>query len=247
MINRRVALAAAPLWLGACTHAPMTTEPTAPQEGQHGATWPLPGLDAPLRGWQYLPPGYTTSARPWPLVVFLHGSGERGVDAEKVKAHGPPKHAARGERYPFVLVSPQLPEGLRWEPSVLHALLARLKATLHVDAERVTCTGLSLGGMGAWDWATGYPQDLAGIAPVCGFGEPDDVCRMAHVPVRAYHGAVDDVVPLKWGQASVDALRTCGGQAELIVYPGVGHDAWNPAYDDPALVPWLMARVRTAR
>ena len=85
---------------------------------------------------------------------------------------------------------------------------------------------------------------IEAIAPVCGFGDPDDVCRLRNVPVRAYHGAADIVVPLARQQECVDALRACGGTAEFIVFPGVGHDAWNPAYDDPALVPWLMAQVR---
>jgi predicted peptidase len=158
--------------------------------------------------------------------------------------HGPPRHAARGADYPFVLVSPQLEEGMRWEPSVLHALLNAVRPALRVDMHRVTATGLSLGGHGVWEWATAFPDDLAGIAPVCGFGRPADLCRMKGVPVRAYHGAADTVVPLAAQQACIDALRACGGQAEFTVYPDVGHDAWNAAYDDPALVPWLMARLR---
>ena len=93
-------------------------------------------------------------------------------------------------------------------------------------------------------WATAFPGDLAAIAPVCGFGDPDDVCRAQHVPVRAYHGEADTVVPLAGQQACVDALRACGGTVEFITYPGVGHDAWNPAYDDPKLMPWLLAQVR---
>ncbi len=91
-----------------------------------------------------------------------------------------------------------------------------------------------------WAWAAAYPGDLAAIAPVCGYGNPAAVCRARTVPVRAYHGAADTVVPLAAQQACVDALRACGGTVEFKVYPGVGHDAWNPAYEDPELVPWLM-------
>jgi len=239
MINRRIALAS-PLLMTACA----TPRPEPLPEGQHARSFDGPGLTEPLRTWLHLPRGYATSARPWPLVVFLHGSGERGADLDRVKAHGPPKLAARGTDYPFILVSPQLAEGRRWAAQELHALLAALQSVLRVDATRVTATGLSLGGHGVWEWATAYPQDLAGIAPVCGFGEPEDVCRMKAVPVRAYHGAADTVVPLAEQRACVEALRACGGTADLIVFPGVGHDAWNPAYDDPSLVPWLMARVR---
>jgi predicted peptidase len=239
MMNRRTALAG-PLLMTACTT--LTTSPLA--EGQHARSFAGPGLAEPMRTWLHLPRGYLASSGAWPLVVFLHGSGERGDALDQVKVHGPPKLAARGADYPFVLVSPQLAAGRRWAAQELHALLGVLKAELRIDATRVTATGLSLGGHGVWEWASAYPQDLAGIAPVCGFGDPEDVGRMKSVPVRAYHGDADTVVPLAEQRACIEALRAAGGTADFIVYPGVGHDAWNPAYDDPALVPWLMARRR---
>lgn len=239
MITRRIALAS-PLMMTAC----FTPPPDPLREGQHARTLSGPGLSEPLHTWLYLPRGYLTSTTAWPLVVFLHGSGERGTDLERVKVHGPPKLVAQGTDYPFILVSPQLADGRRWAARELHALLAVLTSSLRVDPARVTATGLSLGGHGVWDWATAYPQDLAGIAPVCGFGRPGDVCHMVAVPVRAYHGQADTVVPLAQQQACIDALRACGGTAELTVYPGIGHDAWTPAYADPALVPWLLAQAR---
>ena len=221
-----------------CAHDP------APAEGQHPLTIALPGREEVLRLWLYLPPGYAASRQPWPLVVFLHGSGERGDELARVKVHGPPRHVDRGNAYPFVLASPQLAEGRRWEPTTLHALVLDLQARLRVDPERICATGLSLGGHGVWVWAAAYPRDLAAIVPVCGFGRPGDVCRARQVPVRAYHGEVDPVVPLARQQACVDALRACGGTVDFIVYPGVGHAAWDPAYEDPALVPWLMQQRR---
>jgi predicted peptidase len=239
-VIRRRAVLAAPLLMTACAHdaAP------ALQEGQHPLQLEVPGLDAPMRLWLYLPRGYLASSRPWPLVVFLHGSGERGTELARVKVHGPPRLVDGGADFPFILVSPQLPDGRRWETVALHAMLRALQARCRIDPARVTATGLSLGGFGVWDWAIAFPDDLAGIAPVCGFGEPEDVCRAKQVPVRAYHGDADTVVPLAGQQACVDALRECGGTVEFIVFPGVGHDAWNPAYADPALVPWLMAQAR---
>ena len=243
MITRRSTLLAcvtAPLSMTACTH----TAPLA--EGQHAMMLDVPGTDAPVPLWLHLPRGYATSTTRWPLVFFLHGSGERGDDLERVKANGPPKLAARGADYPFVLVSPLLGDGRRWESGALHALLRVLQAQLHIDADRVCATGLSLGGHGVWEWAAAYPQDLAAIAPVCGFGDTDDVCRAHHVPVRAYHGDANDVVPLALQQACVDALRACGGTVDFIVFKGVNHGAWEPAYADPALVPWLLAQRRRA-
>lgn len=240
MTTRRAVLFT-PLLLSACAQRPLLTE------GQHAQQLVVPGGDTPQRFWLYLPRGYAASNTRWPLVLFLHGSGERGSELARVKAHGLPKLAERGADFPFILVSPQLDDGRRWEAQPLHGLLLALQSLLRVDADRVCASGLSLGGHGVWDWTSAYPQDLAAIAPVCGFGEPDDVCRARHVPVRAYHGDADTVVPLARQQACVDALRACGGTVDFIVFKGVGHDAWNPAYDDPALVPWLMAQRRTER
>ena len=197
-----------------------------------------------MHTWLYLPRGYLASGHAWPLVVFLHGSGERGTELDRVKLHGPPRQAAAGRDLPFILCSPQLEADQNWQPDTLHALLPALQALLRIDAARTTATGLSMGGHGVWTWAAAYPQDLAGIAPVCGYGDPAAVCRARQVPVRAYHGDADTVVPLAEQQVCVDALRACGGDVSFTVYPGVGHDAWTPAYDDPGLVPWLMARRR---
>lgn len=233
---------AAPLLTTACASGPANGPVTG------AVSLPLAGGAAPVRGWLTLPRGYDpASARAWPLVVFLHGSGERGHDLQRVQYNGPPRLAAAGREYPFVLFSPQLDEegdDAAWPPERLHAVLAVLLQRWHIDPDRVTATGLSLGGHGVWHWAAAYPHDLAAIAPICGAGKPAQVCRARQVPVRAYHGDADTVVPLARQQASIDALRACGGQADFIVYPGVGHAAWLPAYDDPELVPWLLKQTR---
>lgn len=231
-MQRRTLLTSLLPMMSACTHLP--------PERQQTLAVPIAGRDLPLRSWLYLPPGYAAGTQAWPLVVFLHGSGERGTDLAAVKVHGPPRHVEQGVDYPFVLCSPQLEAGRGWKPDDLHLLISALQTRLRIDATRICGTGLSLGGHGVWAWAAAYPRDLAAIAPVCGFGDPAAVCRARTVPVRAYHGAADTVVPLAAQQACVDALRACGGTVEFKVYPGVGHDAWNPAYEDPELVPWMM-------
>lgn len=218
---------------------PKPIDPAALHDGQQPFAVNLPGQTRPLRMWLYLPPGYRASTTAWPLVIFLHGSGQRGQVLNDVLAHGPPQLAAAGTAYPFILCSPQLEAG-RWDVDVLHALLPALATQLRIDSTCITATGLSLGGHGVWAWAARHPQDLAAVAPVCGFGDPQTVCQGRNVPVRAYHGDNDPVVPLARQQACIDALRACGGAATFTVYPGVGHDAWNPAYADPGLVPWLM-------
>lgn len=241
---RRRTLLAAPLLMTACAHAP-SSPPPAPAPREQALSLDLPGRSPPLRAWLHLPRGYDDEpARAWPLLVFLHGSGERGDDLQRVKVHGPPKHAAAGRDLPCILCSPQLEADADWDVHALHRLPGVLGQRWRIDPRRVTATGLSRGGRGVWRWAATYPDDLAGIAPVCGGGDPTTVCRARQVPVRAYHGDADTVVPLAEQQASVDALRACGGQVHFTVYPGVGHNAWDPAYEDPALLPWLMSQQR---
>lgn len=239
-ISRRAALLA-PLWTSACAQRPVPV----PTSAQQALAVQLPGLPMPWQMWLQLPSGYHASSLKWPLLIFLHGSGQRGTDLNKVLAHGPPQLVAQGRSYPFILCSPQLAAG-RWDLAQLHALIPVLAQRFRVDLQRVSATGLSLGGHGVWAWAAAHPEDLAAIAPVCGFGDAAAVCRGRQVPVRAYHGDNDPVVPLARQQACVDALRACGGTAELTVYPGVGHEAWTPAYRDPGLVPWLLAQRRPA-
>ena len=235
-LYRRQLLLATPALLSACAVLPPTV-PEGLAAGEHRA-WTLEGE----RFWIWLPREYAQRRERWPLVIFLHGSGERGTDLEKVKVHGPPKLVAAGAAWPAVLVSPQCDEGQRWDPERLHRLLGALQARLHIDPRRCVGTGLSMGGFGMWQWATAHPRDLAAIAPVCGYGDPARVAAMRQVPVRAYHGDQDRVVPLAPHQACVDALRAAGGTASLTVYPGVGHDSWTPAYNDPGLLPWLLAQ-----
>jgi len=193
----------------------------------------------------FLPSGY--ESRPsWPLLLFLHGSGERGDDIEAVKRNGQPKIVESRPDFPFILVSPQCPRNEPWDVRALLALLDDLTLRLRVDRDRVYATGLSMGGYGTWALAIAAPDRFAAIAPVSGGGDPDAACVLKNVPAWVFHGAEDPVVPPKEDQEMVDALRGCGGDVRFTVYPGVGHDAWTPAYDDPALYEWLLAHRRAA-
>ncbi|MDP1899259.1 MAG: dienelactone hydrolase family protein [Rubrivivax sp.] len=241
MDSARRQVLAGGLWIAGCAAGGKA----ALKPGQQALRMEVVAANGPpstQRLWLYLPPGYAADNPPWPLVFFLHGSGERGSDLQAVKSQGPPRLVDQGREFPFILASPQLDVDRRWDPHELQALSQALQRRLRIDAQRIAVTGLSLGGHGAWDWATAYPEQLAAIAPVCGYGDPARACAMRGVPVRAYHGQADSVVPLARQQAMVQALRDCGGQAQLIVYPGVGHNAWDEAYADPDLYPWLMAQ-----
>jgi len=195
----------------------------------------------------FLPAGFQPrGAARYPLLIFLHGSGEAGDDLEKIKAHGPPNFVAARPDFPFIVASPQSASGERFDPDELDGMLDELLARLPIDRDRVYLTGLSLGGIWSYGWASRNPERFAAIAPVCGRWEPGDACKLKHVPVWAFHGALDDAVPIKEDQDMVAAINACGGNAKISVYADVGHDVWEPAYADQRLYEWLLQQHRHA-
>lgn len=197
----------------------------------------------------FLPEGYGLDPdQRWPMILFLHGAGERGNDLNLVKKHGIPKVAERRPGFPFVCVSPQCPADSWWseQREVLIALLDHVLAEYRVDPQRVYLTGLSMGGFGTWDLATRYPEYFAAIAPICGggpahFGFPQRVAALKEVPVWAFHGAKDPVVPVEESIKLVDALKGYGGDARLTIYPEAGHDSWTATYDNQELYDWFLS------
>jgi predicted peptidase len=191
----------------------------------------------------HLPEGYEQdSERKWPLILFLHGAGERGDDIQKVKAHGIPKIADSDPSLPFIVVSPQCTEGTFWsaEQEALLALLDEIKEGYNVDEKRIYLTGLSMGGYGTWYLASAHPGMFAAIAPICGGGNPSRVQALAGTPVWAFHGAKDDVVRLEESEIMVKALQACGGNVKFTVYPEADHDSWTETYDNPELYRWML-------
>jgi len=193
----------------------------------------------------FLPDGYD-QRESWPLLLFLHGAGERGDDLELVKKHGPPKIVETKKDFPFIVVSPQCRSNAWWEPVKLFALLDDIVARHKVDEDRIYLTGLSMGGFGTWALADQMPDRFAAIVPICGGGEPYRVVRSPNLPVWAFHGAKDPVVPLRRSEEMVEALRQIGGNVKLTVYPEAGHDSWTETYDNPELYEWLLKQKRTS-
>ena len=180
----------------------------------------------------------------FPLLIFLHGSGERGTDINKVKAWGPPSFVDQRPDFPFIVISPQCPEGQWWNIDDLNTLLTKLLKKYRIDPDRVYLTGLSMGGFGTWNWASAYPGRFAAIAPVCGGGEEIFADRIRDIPVWAFHGQEDPVVPVKRTIDMVEAVKKHGGDARMSIYPGVGHDSWKKAYADEELYKWLLSHSR---
>jgi predicted peptidase len=193
----------------------------------------------------FLPEGYDKADKRWPMILFLHGSGESGRDLNKVKIHGPPKIVETKKDFPFILVSPQCPNSHRgWGPHALNALLADIVSQYKVDRERIYLTGLSMGGYGTWALAAAYPHWFAAIAPICGGGDPDDAKRLKGLPIWVFHGAKDKTVPLSESEEMVDASKKVGADVRLTVYPDAGHDSWTQTYDNPELYKWLLKHKR---
>jgi predicted peptidase len=193
-----------------------------------------------------LPADYEKSRKSWPLVLFLHGSGESGTNLDKVKTHGPPKIVEAKGPFSFILVSPQCP-GRGWNSDVLNALLDSVTRHYRVDKKRVYLTGLSMGGYGTWALAAAHPEKFAAIAPICGGGNPADAPKLAKLPIWVFHGGKDTTVPLQRSQEMVDAIKSAGGDPKFTIYPDAGHDSWTETYNNPEFYQWLLSQARTKR
>jgi predicted peptidase len=191
----------------------------------------------------YLPADYEKDKKKWPLIMFLHGAGERGDNLNLVKKHGPPKMIAEGKSFDFIVVSPQCPNDLWWpeQTDTLINLLDEIEKKYRVDTDRVYLTGLSMGGFGTWTLAEKYPQRFAAIAPICGGSEQYAASRLKKVPVWAFHGAKDKLVPVERSQEMVDAVKKAGGDVKLTIYPEAEHDSWTQTYNNPELYEWFLS------
>jgi predicted esterase len=189
----------------------------------------------------YLPQDYNKdTTKKWPMMVFLHGAGEVGTDIEKVKVNGPPKLIEQGKQFPFIVVSPQAPQGEGWEPQVIIRLVRGLQSKYKIDKERIYLTGLSMGGFGTWAIAAKFPNTFAAIAPVCGGGDTADIMKLKRMPVWCFHGAKDDIVKPEESYRMVNALKKFNREVKLTVYPDANHDSWTPTYNNDSLYTWLL-------
>jgi predicted peptidase len=210
----------------------------APRQEAKTFDKPVPVM---LRYLLYLPKDYDQKDA-WPLVIFLHGAGERGDDLQKVKVHGPPKLIEAGQDFPAIVVSPQCAQGRWWTTQMLElsALIDDIEANYKVDKRRVYLTGLSMGGYGTWSLAAYSPQRFAALVPVCGGGEPRRAAALRNTPIWVFHGAKDAVVPLAQSEEMVEALKRSSGNVKFTVYPEAGHDSWTETYDNPEVWKWLF-------
>jgi predicted peptidase len=210
-------------------------------------------------------PDYDT-LRKYPLVIFLHGSGERGNDNEAQLKWGVMNFATDEamSRYPAFVIAPQCPENQDWSnfsenektreirmlpsPSVPMALLLelihQLTTTFSIDTTRIYITGLSMGAHGTWDAIQRHPTLFAAAVPVCGSGDASRAASIAHMPIWIFHGSEDSGVNPLYSLDMIAALAKAGSNAGLTYYPGVGHFSWLAAYNDPLLMAWLFRQYK---
>jgi predicted peptidase len=202
----------------------------------------------------YLPRDHRAKrSQRWPLLLFLHGAGERGKDVQRAGIHGPMSLVRQGTNFPFIIMAPLCPEGQQWENEPLLQLLDHAVKKFSVATNRVYLTGLSMGGYGAWRLALDQPERFAAVVPICGGGNLIDVIlgsrnrteTLRTLPVWVFHGARDNVVPPDESERMVEALRKIGAkEVKLTIYPHAGHDSWTETYNNPEFYRWLLQHKR---
>lgn len=245
---------------------PAATQPARPTPEVLAEFKPntLVEADRVVLNYRLLAPSPVEPGREYPLVVVLHGAGERGGDNTRQLFHVAQEFLAARERHPAFVVFPQCPEGVWWtgdntlrnipaEPGVekplprVIDLINRLRKELPVDQSRIYITGLSMGGFGTFALVAQLPDTFAAAVPVCGGGDPAWADKLATTPMWIFHGDADNVVPPQKSREMVEAIRRAGGNVQYREYPGVGHDSWTPTYSDPAVMDWMFAQRRPQR
>ena len=196
-------------------------------------------------GYQYLlyfPKNYKEE-KSFPLLLFLHGAGTRGDDLETLKRHVPIQFMIQDGALPFVVVAPLCPDKKQWESGLLNSFLSEVILRNAIDEHRVYLTGISMGGYGAFQLATAYPERFAALVPVCGAARMNMVKNLLHVPIWTFHGAKDTVVPIQYTASVVKELQKYKqADVRFTVYPDAGHDIWNRAYGTSELYSWMLSQ-----
>ncbi len=201
----------------------------------------------------YVPADYGKSSQSkWPLILYLHGAGERGNNLDYLKTGGLPQKLENESNFPFLVLSPQSNgEYEFWSKDEmvksLFVLLEEVQSHYSIDPKRIYLTGVSVGGEGTWEIGLRYPERFAALVPVMGFygypfEVPANICDLKDVPVWAFHGAEDETVPLDAEEGLVNALKACGGNVQFTILPNSGHDIANKVYSTPDLYTWMLSQ-----
>lgn len=211
------------------------------------------------------PAGYDSPAnaeKRYPLVLFLHGAGERGDDNKAQLVHGCKEFlkAENRKKYPCFVLAPQCPKDEKWADvdwsSNSHTItkapaesmrmtievLAKLQKEFRIDKSRLYLTGLSMGGYGTWDLLARKPKMFAAAIPICGGADESTAPKISHIPIWVFHGDKDTAVKVERSRRMVEALQKAGGSPCYTEYAGVGHDSWTRTYASGLVLDWLFAQ-----
>jgi len=190
----------------------------------------------------FLPAAYEKPELKWPLLLYLHGSGECGTNLNLLKRNGPTKYVLSHPEFPFILVSPQTKGG--WDARALTALLDEVVSKYRVERNQIYLTGLSMGGGGTWSLAAAHPERFAAVVPVSGVGDPAMASKLAPLPIWVFHGAQDQIISVDWSRKMVAAIKAASGTINYTEFPKSKHNIWAKTYNNPELYIWLLAQKR---
>jgi len=177
-----------------------------------------------------------------PLLVFIPGDGEKGVDIERVKIHGPFKYLKTHDLDAYVL-APQCPENEKWDSEIIYQLIVKIQKENTIDENRIYLTGLSSGGWATWNLAMLHPELFSALVPISSFVdliEMDAICKVKMIPTRIFHGLVDDVVKVENAIAVYKELKACNANVQLTIFDDSGHDSWSRVYDNKEIYDWML-------
>lgn len=195
----------------------------------------------------YLPTDYAKGNHTYPLLIYLHGGSQKGNDLSKLKTYGLPYLVEQGQHYPFIIASPQCPEGKYWSTDDwFDALYTELITKYRIDQRRIYVTGISMGGYGAWQVAVDYPDKFAAVIPLCGgLNDSTQVCKINRIPVWTFHGTKDDIISIQETESLVRGLRQCKGKVKFTRLENEGHSIAY-LYERKNIYRWMLAQKKPA-
>ena len=177
-----------------------------------------------------------------PLILFLHGSGERGDDISKVKTHGPLKYL-KDHKLDCYVLAPQCPVDKYWETEILFRMIKEIVSKYNIDNKRIHLTGLSMGAWGAWNLAIDHPELFASLVLFAGFVDRIpmiEACKLKEIPIRIFHGQLDDVVDVFYSKEIYKRLKKCSQNIEITIFDDANHDSWTRVYENDEIYKWIL-------
>lgn len=191
---------------------------------------------------QYILQKPKNTREPKPLLIFLHGSGEKGTDLEKLKVYGPLKYIQNHPLEAYIL-APLCPTNGYWNSEELYQLILKIGNDNNIDSSRMYLTGLSMGAWGSWNLAFAHPELFAALVPIAGFVDRVPMienCKIKDIPTRIFHGLQDDVVPVKYSIDIYNKLKDCSKDIKLEIFEEAFHDSWTKVYDNQEIYEWMF-------